>query len=269
MDRYAVFGNPIAHSKSPTIHRMFAEQTGQRLRYERIEAPLDDFPGAVGRFRAEGGRGANVTVPFKEQACRLAERLSDRARLAGAVNTLLLDAGIEGDNTDGVGLVRDLVHNLGVALAGRRVLVLGAGGAARGILPALAPTAPAELVLANRTAQRAQALARELAEAGPIRWLGLEALAGNPFDVVINATAAGLRGELPALPRDLLAPGAACYDLVYADRPTAFVEWARAHGAGLASDGLGMLVEQAAESFFLWRGVRPDTAPVIAALRSR
>lgn len=268
MDRYAVFGNPVAHSKSPAIHRMFAEQTGQRLRYERIEAPLDDFAGAVARFRADGGRGANVTVPFKEQAWRLAQRLSDRARLAGAVNTLLLEGDIQGDNTDGVGLVQDLVHNLGVTLAGRRVLVLGAGGAARGILPALAPTGPAELVLANRTAERAQTLARELAEAGPIRCLELGELAGQRFDVVINATAAGLSGELPPLPHDLLAPAAACYDLMYADRPTAFVEWARGHGAAVAADGLGMLVEQAAESFFLWRGVRPETAPVIAALRS-
>ena len=267
MDRYAVFGNPIAHSKSPLIHRMFAEQTGQRMRYERIEAPLEGFGEAVAAFRKAGGRGANVTVPFKEQAWQLAERHSDRAARARAVNTLVFDGRIYGDNTDGVGLVRDLTVNHGQPITGRNVLVLGAGGAARGVLPSLAAEAPAALVLANRTPDRAEALAAELADLFPVAASSFGALPGRHFDLVVNATSAGLRGEVPPLPQDLLGEGAACYDLVYSDRPTPFVEWARAHGAALAVDGLGMLVEQAAESFFLWRGVRPDTAPVVAALR--
>ena len=267
MDRYAVFGNPVAHSKSPLIHRMFAEQTGQRLGYERIEAPLDGFPAAVSAFRAAGGRGANVTVPFKEEAWRLAERRSPRAERARAVNTFVFEGELYGDNTDGVGLVRDLTANHGEAVAGRRLLLLGAGGAARGVLPALVAEAPAELVLANRTPERAEAVAGEFADLFPLTTSSFADLAGRRFDLVVNATAAGLQGDLPPLPDDLLAAGAACYDLVYADRPTAFVRWAREHGAALAADGLGMLVEQAAESFRLWRGIRPDTAPVIAALR--
>lgn len=265
MDRYAVFGNPIAHSKSPAIHRMFAEQTGERLCYDRIEAPLGDFARAVERFRADRGRGANVTVPFKEQAWELADGLSQRAQQARAVNTLVLDTAIYGDNTDGVGLVRDLVANHGIPLAGRRVLLLGAGGAARGVLPALLHAAPGALAVANRTVDRARELVA--VQPAPAEALGLEELAGRQFDLVVNATAAGLRGELPALPDDLLAPKAVCYDLVYADRPTAFVQWGHAHGAAMALDGLGMLVEQAAESFLLWRGVRPRSSPVIAALR--
>ncbi|MQM38285.1 Shikimate dehydrogenase (NADP(+)) [wastewater metagenome] len=268
MDRYAVMGNPIAHSRSPEIHRLFAEQTGEAVRYERILVPEDSFAGAVAEFEAAGGAGLNVTVPFKGDAWALADTLSERAERARAVNTLIIsDAGLYGDNTDGIGLVRDLRDNHGVTLAGARVLILGAGGAARGALPSLLEEAPASVHIANRTAERARELATAFADLGAVTGSGYEALAEMRFDVVINATSAGLAGELPPLPDTLLAPGACCYDMVYADEPTAFVRWARAHGAAVAADGLGMLVEQAAESFFLWRGHRPRTAPVIEALR--
>ncbi|ABI58165.1 shikimate dehydrogenase [Alkalilimnicola ehrlichii MLHE-1] len=266
-DRYAVMGNPIEHSKSPEIHRMFAEQTGQAIAYERMRVPLEGFEPAVRAFFASGGKGLNITVPFKEQAWVLVDRRAPRAERAGAVNTLLAEAGrLVGDNTDGTGLVRDLTVNHGAALQGRRVLVIGAGGAVRGVLPALLPEAPGEVVIANRTVARAEALVELFADQGRLSAVGFDRLQG-PFDVVINGTSAGLAGELPPLPDDLLAPGATCYDMVYGDQPTPFVRWARAHGAAMAVDGLGMLVEQAAESFLIWRGVRPESAPVIAALR--
>ncbi|WP_040409088.1 shikimate dehydrogenase [Arhodomonas aquaeolei] len=268
VDRYAVMGNPIAHSRSPEIHRRFAEQTGEAIRYERILVPEGGFAGAVAEFEAAGGAGLNVTVPFKGDAWALADTLSDRAERARAVNTLIIsDAGLYGDNTDGIGLVRDLRDNHGVTLAGARVLILGAGGAARGALPSLLEEAPASVHVANRTAERARELAAAFADLGTVTGSGYETLAEMRFDVVINATSAGLTGELPPLPDTLLAPGACCYDMVYADELTAFVRWARTHGAAVAADGLGMLVEQAAESFFLWRGHRPRTAPVIEALR--
>jgi len=263
-DRYVVIGNPIAHSKSPRIHALFAAATGQDMSYEALLAPLDGFARTVREFAAAGGRGANVTVPFKEEACRLATRLSERARAAGAVNTLAFaGAEIHGDNTDGAGLVRDLKANLGVAIAGKRVLLLGAGGAARGaILPLLAER-PAGLTVANRTVDKALALA---AAFPGCTGCGLDALAGREFDLVINATSAGLAGGV--WPRLTLgwAPGALAYDMVYG-RDTDFLRQATAAGARTA-DGLGMLVEQAAEAFCLWRGVRPATAPVLAALRS-
>jgi shikimate dehydrogenase len=270
VDRYAVMGNPIAHSKSPRIHTLFAEQTGQGLCYEAVLVPEDGFAEAVARFQRDGGRGLNVTVPFKQQAWELVDERSPRAALAGAVNTIDLRAGGRrfGDNTDGVGLVRDLTVNNGVILEGREVLVLGAGGAVRGVLGPLLEQRPARLVIANRTPARALELAQLFADLGPVQGGGFPELAGQRFDVVINGTAASLQGEVPPLPDDLLRPGAACYDMMYGDGPTAFVAWAQAHGAAQALDGLGMLVEQAAESFLLWRGVRPDTAPVIAALRS-
>ena len=265
-DRYAVFGNPIAHSKSPLIHAEFARQTGQDMAYEAILAPLDGFPAAVRAFHAAGGRGANVTVPFKEQAFALAGRHTARAEAAGAVNTLRFEAGeVLGDNTDGVGLVADLIRNLGIDLAGKRILLLGAGGAARGVILPLLGELPADLFIANRTADRAVALARRFAAAGPVRGGGFDALPGRQFDLVINATAASLAGELPPLPADVFAVGALAYDMLYG-RETPFMSFARAHGARVA-DGLGMLVEQAAEAFLLWRGVRPDTAPVVALLR--
>lgn len=267
-DRYAVMGNPVAHSKSPAIHAMFAEQTGEDIGYERILVPVDDFEEAVERFRAEGGKGLNVTVPFKHQAWRLAERCSDRATRARAANTLTLgDGEIAADNTDGAGLVRDIGVNLGFSLHGAQILVLGAGGATRGIVPALLGQAPAQLVIANRTAAKARTLATEMSDLGPVSGVGLCELADSRYDAVINATSAGLGGELPPLPDELLRPDGLAYDLVYADAPTAFVRWGRDRGAAIAADGLGMLVEQAAESFYIWRGVRPTTADVIRALR--
>lgn len=275
MDRYAVVGNPIAHSKSPLIHAAFARQTGQALSYEALLAPLDGFARTIAEFRAAGGRGANVTVPFKLEAFALADRHTPRAQAAGAVNTLAFDTdGILGDNTDGAGLVRDLSVNLGCALAGRRILLLGAGGASRGVLLPLLAEGPAALVIANRSADKAAALAAQFAtlfaaQAGAteLRGGGFDALAGQRFDLVINATAASLAGELPPLPPGLYAEGALAYDMMYGPHRTPFLDAALADGAARVADGLGMLVEQAAESFALWRGVRPDSAPVLAELR--
>ncbi|WP_068808800.1 shikimate dehydrogenase [Thauera phenolivorans] len=271
MDRYAVVGNPIAHSKSPQIHAAFARQSGEAIAYEALLAPLDGFAATVQAFRAGGGRGMNVTVPFKLEAFALADRLTPRAAAAGAVNTLSFDAdGIVGDNTDGAGLVRDLLHNLGCALAGRRVLLLGAGGAARGALLPLLEAGPAALTVANRTAAKARALAGEFgprAAGAALDGCGLDALDGRHFDILINATAASLADKAPALPPGLYASAYLAYDMMYGRGDTPFLTAARAGGAMRCADGLGMLVEQAAESFFVWRGVRPDGAPVLAALR--
>ena len=270
MDRYAVFGNPIAHSKSPFIHARFAEQTGQALSYEARLAPLGGFAESVAAFRSEGGRGANVTVPFKLDAFALADRRSARAEAAGAANTLLFDEhGIFADNTDGVGLVRDLAQ-LGRVLEGARVLLLGAGGAARGALLPLLAEAPSSLTIANRTTEKALALAQQFQPEGracALAGCGFDALAGSTFDVVINATSSSLSDDVPPLPQGIYAPGALAYDMMYGRDETSFLAAARALGAARVSDGLGMLVEQAAESFFLWRGVRPDTQPIRAALR--
>ena len=268
-DHYAVMGNPIAHSKSPRIHTLFARQTGEDLDYRAILVELDGFAAAVETFRQQCGKGLNITVPFKEQAWSLASTRSPRAELAGAVNTLTLypDGELRGDNTDGAGLVRDLLHNHGATLTGQRVLLLGAGGAARGVVEPLLMEKPALLVIANRTASRAVELARLFCHLGHTEGCGLDAVAGQPFDVLINATAASLSGEVPAIAGDTVTPASWCYDMMYGDQPTAFMEWARAQGAVHVMDGLGMLVEQAAESFYIWRGVRPDTAPVIEALR--
>ena len=270
-DSYAVIGNPIEHSKSPYIHQAFARQTGERLTYGRILGDLEDFAGDVRAFIARGGKGLNVTVPFKEQAWRLADELTPRARAAGAVNTLVVrpDGTLLGDNTDGVGLVRDLVQNHGFDFRGKRVLLLGAGGASRGVVRPLLEQRPALLVIANRTAEKARALAEELRGEGvEVKGCGLEELAGMQFDLIVNGTAAGLKGKVPAIPDDCLAPGGWVYDMMYASEPTAFVRWGEAHGAEKALDGLGMLVEQAAESFRLWRGVKPETRAIIDALRS-
>lgn len=276
-DRYAVIGNPVAHSKSPLIHTAFARQTAQDLEYLRVLGDLDDFAGEVRRFFAAGGRGLNVTVPFKEQAWQLADERSPRSESAGAVNTLtpLPDNRLRGDNTDGVGLVRDLTVNHGFVLAGRRVLVLGAGGAARGVLRPLLETGLAELVIANRTSAKAEALAGALVAGGAdpgalrrtVRGCGLADLGSEVFDLVINATSTGLTGAVPAVSPRVLAVGAWTYDMLYGDEPTPFCRWGLAHGAARAIDGLGMLVEQAAESFRLWRGVLPETGPVIEMLR--
>ncbi len=266
-DRYAVIGNPIEHSKSPLIHQRFAELTGEDIAYERLLGSLDDFAGDARRFVDAGGKGLNVTVPFKEQAHALADELSPRAEIAGAVNTLIAgERGLRGDNTDGIGLVRDLRDNHGFDFAERRVLLLGAGGAARGVLQPLLDAGPRHIVIANRTASKAASLAAR-ADSARVSARGLGELEDERFDLIINATAAGLTGALPDIPDTLLAPGGWSYDMMYASEPTAFVRWGRARGAARALDGLGMLIEQAAESFSLWRGVRPPTAPVIRMLK--
>jgi len=267
-DQYAVMGNPIAHSKSPRIHALFAAQTGQHLEYRAILVDPGGFAAAARAFRAAGGKGLNVTVPFKQDAWVFADLLSARAERAGAVNTLIFEpGGVRGDNTDGVGLVRDLTANHGYRLAGQRVLLLGAGGAARGVLQPLLAEKPARLIIANRTADKALELALRFSDLGRVSGCGFAELAGEQFDLIVNATAAGLGGAVPALPDGVLAPNGWCYDLIYGDGPTAFVRWGLERGAARALDGLGMLVEQAAESFYLWRGVWPETGPVIAALR--
>lgn len=267
-DRYAVIGNPIAHSKSPEIHAHFAAQTGENLSYERLLAPLDGFAATVRAFIENGGRGLNVTVPFKLEAFEMTTSLTNRARIAGAVNTLLLGgAEIVGDNTDGVGLVNDIVHNFGQPLAGKRLLLLGAGGAARGVLQPLIDETPAELVIANRTLGKAVELSEIFSGHAriPISACAFSALQGK-FDIVINATSAGLADEMPDVPASIFGSGTLAYDMVYGKQPTRFLRFAAQQGATVR-DGLGMLVEQAAESFFVWRGVRPETAPVLAALR--
>ena len=267
-DLYCVFGNPIAHSKSPLIHAAFAAQTGQNLRYEARCAPTNDFSGALAAFARDGGHGANVTVPFKEEAFRLSTRRTSRAAQAGAVNLLTFaDAEIVGDNSDGAGLLRDIEHNLGFELKGRRILLLGAGGAARGTLGPLLAAHPAELTVANRTPEKAIALAASFAAAGPVEGLAYPDLASRRYDLIINATAASLAGELPPLPDALLAEGSLAYDMMYGRGTTPFLAWAQDQGAGQYADGLGMLVEQAAEAFFVWRGIRPDSSPVLATLR--
>ena len=269
MDRYAVVGNPIAHSRSPQIHEAFARDTHQEMSYERLLAPLDGFAATVAQFAAEGGQGLNVTVPFKLEALALAHSARDRAKAAGAANTLKRDAdGWYADNTDGAGIVRDLTANLDVPLAGRDVLVLGAGGAARGIILPLFGEKVRSLVISNRTAQKADALAATFASRGPIEAMKPDALGASKFDVVINATSAGLKGDV-AWPwrAGLFRAGAFAYDMIYGDGSTMFVRWARGQGVARTADGIGMLVEQAAESFFLWRGVRPATRPVFSLLR--
>lgn len=269
-DRYCVFGNPIGHSKSPAIHARFAAQTGQDLSYEALLAPLDGFAAAVADFMAVGGKGANVTVPFKEEAFRLAHRRTPRAERAGAVNTLAFGPdGILGDNTDGAGLTRDIETNLGFSLSGKRVLLLGAGGAARGAIAPLLACRPKSLTLANRSAGKAVALAGEFSDLGPIRGGSFADLAGQTFDAVINATSASLSGEALPLPAGLYAADSLAYDMMYGKGDTPFLALARQQGAGRLADGLGMLVEQAAEAFLLWRSVRPDTGLVLAALRAQ
>ena len=272
MDQYAVIGNPIAHSKSPRIHAAFAAQCAQDMRYAALLAPLDGFAATVASFRDQGGKGLNVTVPFKLEAHALADSLSARAHAAGAVNTLRFDADgtIFGDNTDGAGLVRDLLANHDCALAGRAVLLLGAGGAARGAVLPLLEQQPEELTIANRTAAKAQTLAQRFAsDRGQcsLAGCGLDALGGKQFDVVINATAASLADQAPELPPGLYRPAALAYDMMYGRGDTPFLAAARDDGASRLVDGLGMLVEQAAESFLLWRGVRPDTTGLLASLR--
>jgi shikimate dehydrogenase len=267
MDRYVVIGNPIAHSKSPAIHAAFAAQTGQALVYERCLAPLDGFADTVRALAAQGVRGASVTVPFKLEAAQLAGQLSERARAAGAVNTLsFVDGRILGENTDGAGLVADIVRNAGMALAGKRVLLLGAGGAARGVLLPLLHEQPHSIVIANRSRANADALAGQFGQAGVVKVSDFAQL-DAPFDLVVNATSASLAQEVPPVPAAVFGPSTLALDMMYGAEPTVFMRFAASHGAQVR-DGLGMLVEQAAEAFFIWRGVRPDSAAVLAQLRA-
>lgn len=269
-DLYAVFGNPIAHSKSPAIHAAFAAAAGQDMVYEARLAPVDGFAQAVAEFVAAGGKGANVTVPFKEDAFRLATRLSDRAARAGAVNTLAFaDGEVFGDNTDGAGLVRDITLNLGYSLRGRRILLLGAGGASRGVIAPLLAEMPAALSIANRSADKAVKLAEVFSDIALVNGGSFDDLVGKSFDLLINATSASLAGASLPLPPGIFAPGALAYDMMYGKGETPFLRQAREQGAARGADGLGMLVEQAAEAFFVWRGVRPATAPVLADLRAK
>ena len=272
-DLYAVIGHPVAHSQSPRIHAMFAAQTGQDIAYEKLLAPVDGFVETVKDFIANGGRGANVTLPFKLEAYELADEVSERARHARAANTLSFsNKRIAADNTDGVGMVRDIEDNLGCELKGRCVLLMGAGGAARGVLLPMLKAGPSRIVIANRTVEKAVQLVRSIqhvAASAPakISACGFDQLSDQQFDLVVNATSSSLFDELPPLPDNLFAPGALAYDMMYGKGLTSFLAFAEARNVERLADGLGMLVEQAAESFLIWRGVRPDTRPVMLALR--
>ncbi len=274
-DHYAVMGNPISHSKSPQIHALFAQQTQQHMIYTAVLVGLDQFEHALQTFAENNGKGLNITVPLKHAAWQGVTQRSVRAERAGAVNTIIFrsDGTRYGDNTDGLGLVRDLKYNHGVTINGQRVLLLGAGGAVRGVLEPLLAEQPAHVVIVNRTADKALALAKDLTDVGAVTGCTYQDLGQDidtkKFDIIINGTSASLQGEVPALPASVLAKGCLCYDMMYSATPTAYMQWAMQHGAQYTLDGLGMLVEQAAESFFLWRGVRPETAPVITAIRAQ
>ncbi len=267
-DLYAVFGNPIAQSKSPDIHTAFAQSTGEKLVYEKRLAEVGEFVPAAKAFFADGGRGLNITAPFKLDAFSMALELSERAENAGAVNTLLIkDGKFYGDNTDGFGLVYDITENLGWSLAGKKLLVLGAGGAVRGILQPILEANPSSVVVANRTASKADELAELFSRYGNIKGCGFTDLENSPFDMIINGTSASLTGELPPLPENIIDKNTFAYDLTYGAKPTVFMNWAAENKAVNIADGLGMLVCQAAESFYLWRGVRPETQSVINKIR--
>ncbi len=271
MDKYAVIGNPIEHSKSPQIHQYFAQQTGESIMYEALLSPLDEFKETVEAFRKGGGKGLNVTVPFKQDAFELADELSDYAKRAGAVNTLVFreDGSIYGTNTDGIGIVRDLVENHQSLLSDKRILILGAGGAVRGVLQPLLMQRPAQVFIANRTPERATELAadmQDLAENCQLEGGGFADIEGE-YDLIINGTAASLQGIMPPIPKTCLVEGVHCYDMMYGGRPTAFEFWCEDNGAAKVMNGLGMLVEQAAESFSIWRGKMPDTRPVLEAMQ--
>ncbi len=270
VDLYSVFGNPIKHSRSPWIHARFAQQTGQQLIYTAEEIAFDDFDSRVKSFFASGGKGLNVTVPFKENAWALAHARSADAQLAGAVNTLYLgsEGQLFGDNTDGTGMLRDIVSNHGGNLAGKQLLIVGAGGAVRGVLPKLLAEKPASISIVNRTVSRAQTLVDLFCSRGKLLALEFGQLHGIRFDLIINGTSAGLAGELPPLPGSIVHSDTWCYDMIYGPGDTLFQRWAKDNGALKALNGVGMLVEQAAESFYLWRQVRPETASVIEALRA-
>ena len=270
-DQYGVVGHPIGHSLSPFIHGMFARETGQAMSYRLYDVGSSEFAGFVAGFFDRGGRGLNITVPHKIAAVEAANELSARAAHAASVNTLALrdDGTILGDNTDGAGLVRDLCDNLGLVITNRRILIIGAGGATRGVLAPLLGLSPTLVVIANRTPERAASLAAAFADLGATHGVGFGDIASEPFDLIINATSASLSGEMPPVPAGAVGRATVCYDLAYGRAATAFVDWARAHGAAQALQGWGMLVEQAAEAFRLWRGIRPSTATVLAALKER
>lgn len=268
MDQYAVVGNPVSHSKSPQIHAMFAEQTRQAMAYSAIESPLDGFEKVVNDFFGQGGKGLNVTVPFKEQAWRMCQQLSDRARLAGAVNTLFQDRNGQlcGDNTDGYGLVSDLKAQE-ISLLGKNILIIGAGGAVKGVIQPILSEAPASLTVSNRTLSKAEEIVETFKQMGSLKSLAFDGV-NKAYDLVINGTSASLGGQLPAVSSDIFSPQTVVYDMMYAKGDTVFNAWAKQCGAGVVLDGLGMLVEQAAEAFFLWRGVRPQTREVVQFLRA-
>jgi len=270
LDRYGVVGHPVSHSLSPFIHAMFARETGQAMSYRPFDVRPEDFERRVREFFADGGLGLNVTLPHKVAAGELADELSERAAHATSVNTLAFQDGrLLGDNTDGAGLVRDLCDNLGVVITNRRLLIIGAGGATRGILAPLLGLEPTAVVIANRTPERAAALAAAFTDLGVTQGVGFEDIVPEPFDVIVNATSASLSGDIPPIPAAAIGPDSVCYDLAYGRAASAFVQWATRLGCARAEQGLGMLVEQAAESFRLWRGVRPATPQVLAALRER
>jgi len=270
VDQYGVFGHPVGHSLSPFIHSVFARETDQQMTYRAYDVAPEALSERVHSFFAEGGRGLNVTLPHKVAAVEVVQELTARAAHAAAVNTLARqDDGILGDNTDGIGLVHDLCDNLGLIITQRRLLVLGAGGATRGVLAPLLGLEPAIVVIANRTPERAEALAAAFADLGITQGVGFAYVGDTPFDLIINATAASLSGDIPPIPEGAIGPRTVCYDLAYGRSAMAFVRWAQESGCARAVQGLGMLVEQAAESFRLWRGVRPQTAQLIAALKDR
>ncbi len=269
IDRYGVMGYPVSHSRSPVIHRLFALQTGQQLQYELLQVAPDKLEKAIRQFQRTGGKGLNITVPHKAAAARLVDRMSERAATAGAVNTITFkDGEMIGDNTDGIGLLRDLEFNLGIEIEGRNILILGAGGATRGIIGPLLEMRPHSLRIGNRTIDKAQALVDHFEKFGPVNACHFNMVpVTEPYDLIINATSSGVRGETPPYPEAAVSEGTICYDLSYGLSPTPFSAWAREHGAARSVMGWGMLVEQAAESFRIWRGVRPDTAPVLKQMQ--
>lgn len=269
-DRYAVIGYPVKHSWSPFIHGLFAKQTGQHCTYSRLEVPPENLRDEVADFFASGGKGMNVTLPHKQAVCLLMRYRTPRAEIAGAVNTIVArEDGLLGDNTDGAGLVTDLTQNLGLDLDRARILLLGAGGAARGVLGPLLEAGAAYIEIANRNVERALTLAREFGTLGDLRGCGFDSISTSPFDLILNATAASLQDTVPPVPTQAVAPTTLCYDMAYGKGDTAFTRWAKSVGAGRAETGWGMLVEQAAEAFHLWRGVRPDTKPVLEAVKAQ
>lgn len=266
---FAVFGNPISHSKSPLVHGLFAKEFGINIEYRAVHVDIGGFEQAVSGFQANGGNGLNVTVPFKLNAWKLADQLTDRARLAGAVNTLTLDDVVKGDNTDGAGLVKDIETNLGVPFVDTNILIVGAGGAVRGILSPILELRPKLLVIANRTKGKADALTKIFSDVGNVKASALDEADSDLYDIIINATSTGIHGELPQISPRIFENSKLVYDLVYGKHPTRFMEWAKENGVDQIADGLGMLVEQAAESFNVWHGVMPQTSPVIQAVRKK